>query len=81
MNKTNDLRKLLSNLSYYNAAEGEMYFREAVKRRDAERALKEFFSVHTRTEIEEIWPRKEDGTKETYLVYTAEFFPFCKEDR
>lgn len=78
MDKTKHLTKLLSDLSYYNAAEGEMYFREGPQRREAEKALKLFLSVHTREEIEDLWPKKEDGTKQDYLVFASDIWPFCK---
>lgn len=54
MNKER-FREILTRVSYYNAAEGDKYFREAGVRRLAVQELKKFIAAYPRTEIEQAY--------------------------
>lgn len=78
MDKVATLEKLLADVSYYEAAEGEQYRRETKKRNEVKANLREFCSVHTVKEMEDLLSQIPNVG--SYLVYPPHsIFPFCKD--
>lgn len=76
----NELRTLLSNVSYYRAGEGQMYLRETSRRMKAEEALHTFVGKYTQEQIKEMWPLDKEGYFESYLVNpTMDIWSKCRD--
>ena len=75
----NRLSDLLGSVSYYNAAEGEMWHKERVQREASRDRLREYLSTKTVAEVKAEWPMDEGHFRHYLVIPDIDVWPHCKD--